>query len=37
MSDYYNKITPALVQQAAKKYLNTNNYVKVTLFPETKQ
>jgi zinc protease len=36
MSEYYNKITPAIVQEAARKYLNTNNYVKVTLFPETK-
>jgi zinc protease len=34
MSEYYNKITPAMVRDAARQYLNTNNFVKVTLFPE---
>jgi len=32
----YNAITPAMIQEAAKAYLNTNNYVEVTLFPEKK-
>jgi zinc protease len=36
ISDYYNKLTPAMVQDAAKIYFNTDNYVKVTLFPEKK-
>ncbi|HSE36938.1 MAG TPA: insulinase family protein, partial [Blastocatellia bacterium] len=35
--DYYRKIDGAMIQQAAKKYLNTNNYVRVTLLPEQKQ
>jgi zinc protease len=34
--DYYKKIDGAMIQQAAKTYLNTNNYVKVTLVPEKK-
>ena len=34
--EYYRKLTPAVVQEAARTYLNTNNYVKVTLFPEKK-
>jgi zinc protease len=34
MSEYYNKITPAMVRDAARQYLNTSNFVKVTLFPE---
>jgi predicted Zn-dependent peptidase len=35
--EYYKKIDGAMIQQAAKTYLNTNNYVKVTLVPEKKQ
>jgi zinc protease len=31
---FYEKVTPGMVQAAAKKYLDTNNYVKATLFPE---
>jgi len=34
MSEYYNKITPAMVRDAARQYLNISNFVKVTLFPE---
>ena len=34
MSEYYNKINPAMVRDAAGQYLNTSNFVKVTLFPE---
>ena len=34
--DFYNKIDKAMIQQAAKTYLNTNNYVEVMLFPEKK-
>jgi zinc protease len=30
----YRKLTAASIQEAARKYLNTNRYVKVTLFPE---
>ena len=33
----YNALTPAMIQDAAKAYLNPNNYVEVTLFPEKKQ
>ena len=36
LADYYNKITPELAQQAARTYLNTNNYVSVQLYPEKK-
>ena len=36
LAEYYNKLSPASVQQAAKLYFNTNNYVKVSLFPEKK-
>ncbi|HKW00569.1 MAG TPA: insulinase family protein [Vicinamibacterales bacterium] len=32
----YNALTPAMVQEAAKTYFNTSNYVEVTLFPEKK-
>jgi zinc protease len=31
---HYRALTPAIVQAAAKEYLNTSRYVKVTLFPE---
>ena len=33
---YYDKLDAAAVQQAAKTYLNLQNYVKVTLMPEKK-
>jgi len=36
LADYYNKLTPEIIQEAAKTYLNTNNYVEVELFPEKK-
>jgi len=36
LADYYNKLTAATIQEAARTYLDTNNYVRVTLFPETK-
>ena len=36
LQDYYNRITPAMLQEAARTYLNTNNYVDVELFPEKK-
>jgi hypothetical protein len=29
-------LSGAAIQQAAQKYLNTDNYVRVTLMPETK-
>ena len=34
LPDYYNKLNPAVVQAAARTYLNTDNYVQVELFPE---
>jgi len=34
--DYYRKIDKAMIQAAAKTYLNTNRYVEVVLFPEKK-
>jgi zinc protease len=34
--DYYKKIDAAMIQQAAKTYLNPANQVKVTLVPEKK-
>jgi zinc protease len=34
--EFYNKIDKTMIQQAAKTYLNTNNYVEVMLFPEKK-
>lgn len=34
--DYYKKIDKAMIQEAAKTYLNTNRYVEVMLFPEKK-
>jgi zinc protease len=33
---WYQKLTAAAVQEAAKRYLNTDRYVQVTLFPEKK-
>ena len=37
LEDYYNKLTPAIIQEAARTYLNVNNYVDMELFPEKKQ
>jgi zinc protease len=34
--EYYRKLDAATIQQAAKTYFDTKNYVKVTLFPEKK-
>jgi zinc protease len=34
LADHYNRLTPAVIRDAARTYLDTNNYVKVTLFPE---
>jgi zinc protease len=34
--ELYRKITGAMVQEAAKTYLDTSNYVRVTLMPEKK-
>lgn len=34
MADYYNKITTAMVRDAARLYLKGDNIVQVTLFPE---
>lgn len=34
--DFYRKLDAATVQEAAKLYLNTESFVKVTLFPEKK-
>ncbi len=34
--DFYRKINPGMIQEAARTYLNMKNYVKVTLFPEKK-
>ena len=34
MTDYYKKLDAAAVREAAKLYLNTKSFVKVTLFPE---
>ncbi len=34
LDEYYRKLTPAVIQAAAKKYLNPANVVKVSLFPE---
>ncbi|CAN5715497.1 insulinase family protein [soil metagenome] len=36
LAEYYKKLTPALIQDAAKRYLNPANHVTVTLFPEKK-
>ena len=36
MKPYYDQITVAALRDAARMYLNTNRYVKVTLLPETK-
>ena len=34
--EFYNKLDAATIQEAAKLYLDTKNFVKVTLFPEKK-
>ncbi len=34
--DYYRKLDAATIQQAARTYLDTNNFVEVKLFPEKK-
>ena len=34
--EYYQKIDAAMIQQAARTYLNVKNYVRVTLLPEKK-
>ena len=31
---WYSRLTAAAIQEAAKRYLNTQRYVKVTLLPE---
>lgn len=35
--EFYKKLDAATIKDAAKTYLNTNSYVKVTLFPEKKE
>ena len=37
ITDFYKKLDAATIKEAAKTYLNTNSYVKVTLFPEKKE
>ena len=34
LAEYYKKLTPGMIQEAARLYLNPANHVKVTLFPE---
>jgi len=34
LADYYRTLNGKMIWDAAKRYLDTNNYVKVTLFPE---
>jgi zinc protease len=34
LPDYYAKLNGAAIQEAARRYFNMNNYVKVQLFPE---
>jgi zinc protease len=36
MRPLYDRLTPAMLRDAARAYLNTNRYVEVTLLPETK-
>jgi zinc protease len=36
MQPYYEQVTTAAIRDAARMYLNTNRYVKVTLMPVTK-
>jgi hypothetical protein len=35
MPELYKGITAKMIHDAAKRYLNPKNHVKVTLFPET--
>ena len=35
MQPYYEQVTTAAIRDAARMYLNTNRYVKVTLMPVT--
>jgi zinc protease len=35
LPDYYRKLDAATVKEAAQRYLNPGNYVRVTLFPDT--
>ncbi|HSB08127.1 MAG TPA: insulinase family protein [Blastocatellia bacterium] len=37
LPEYYRKLDGAMIQQAARTYLNTNTYVRVSLFPEKTQ
>ena len=37
LAEFYKKLDGAAIQQAAKTYLDTTNYVKVVLMPEKKQ
>ena len=34
LPDYYKTVSAAMIQEAARRYLDTANYVQVTLFPE---
>jgi len=34
LPDYYKTVNAAMIQEAARRYLDTANYVQVTLFPE---
>src|SRR5262249_13821999 len=36
LPDYYKKVDAAMIQQAAKSYLDVSNHVQVTLLPEKK-
>jgi predicted Zn-dependent peptidase len=36
MPDRIAALTGSMIQQAAQEYLNTQNYVKVTLMPESR-
>jgi zinc protease len=36
MQTFFDRLTPSMIQDAARQYLNTDRYVKVTLFPEKK-
>jgi zinc protease len=36
LPDFYQKLDAAAIKEAAKKYLNTSSYVKVSLYPEKK-
>jgi hypothetical protein len=36
LPDYYKKLDAPIIQQAAKTYLNMDNRVRVSLFPEKK-